>query len=71
MLVTKGAVSFRRKVEELDQVSCHIDVDICTLKNKTNMNSVDINVHPSAIISQQLTIYNTIAVQLNSILKLV
>lgn len=34
------------------------------------MNSVDINVHPSAIISQQLTIY-TIAVHLNSILKLV
>lgn len=32
MLVTKGAVSFRRKVEELDQVSCHIDVDICSLK---------------------------------------
>lgn len=70
VLVTQGAVSIWRKVEELDQVSCHIDVDICTLENKTFMNSVDIYVHPSAIISQQLTIY-TIAVQLNSILKLV
>lgn len=32
VLVTQGAVSNWRKVEELDQISCHIDVDICTLK---------------------------------------